>query len=165
MDEEASMTERKLRAAFGDDILAVSHFRDELTVTVSADRIVDVCTLLRDDEELAYDLLSDLCATDCPEREKRFDINYHVHSLAKGDSARIKIQVAEGEPVPTVTGVWPGANWYEREAYDMFGVEFEGHPDLRRILMWDGFEGHPLRKDFPLTTEPIPFRYGKPMEK
>jgi NADH-quinone oxidoreductase subunit C len=72
--------------------------------------------------------------------------------------------VADGEPVLTVTGVWPGANWHEREVYDMFGVQFEGHPDLRRILMWDGYEGHPLRKDFPLTTEPIPFRYGGPME-
>ncbi|MGD8239526.1 MAG: NADH-quinone oxidoreductase subunit C [Armatimonadota bacterium] len=164
MSEGANITETKLRAALGDDIVAVSHSRGELTVTVPAARIVDVCTRLRDDEDLAYDLLSDLCAADYPEREKRFDINYHAYSLSKGHSVRIKIRVGEGEPVPTVTGVWPGANWYEREAYDMLGVEFEGHPDLRRILMWDEFEGHPLRKDFPLTTEPIPFRHGRPME-
>ena len=164
MNDEASITEKKLRDAFGSDVLAVSHFRDELTIRITAARVVDVCTLLRDDEDLAYDLLSDLSAADYPEREKRFDINYHLYSLSKGHSVRIKIQVAEGESAPTVTGVWPGANWHEREVYDMFGVEFAGHPDLRRILMWDEFEGHPLRKDFPLTTEPVPFRYGRPME-
>jgi NADH-quinone oxidoreductase subunit C len=164
MNEEISITEKKLRDAFGEALVDVSQFRDELTVTVPAERIVEVCTLLHDGEGLAYNMLSDLSAADYPEREKRFDINYHLYSLSEGHSVRIKIRVAEGESVSTVTGVWAGANWHEREVYDMFGVDFEGHPDLRRILMWDGFEGHPLRKDFPLTTEPIPFRYGKPME-
>jgi NADH-quinone oxidoreductase subunit C len=123
-----------------------------------------VCRLLRDDPALSYDLLADLSATDWPDREKRFEINYHLLSLHTRTRARLKVCVAEGEAVPTVVGVWSTANWQEREIFDMFGVPFDGHPDLRRILMPDDWEGHPLRRDYPLGREDVEFtdwRLGK----
>ena len=108
-------------------------------------------TFLRDDPRMKFVFFSDVTAVDWPQREKRFDVVYHLLSPTKNVRIRIKAAIAENEPIPSVVGVYPGANWFEREAYDLYGVVFSGHPDLRRILTDYGFEGHPLRKDFPLT--------------
>jgi NADH-quinone oxidoreductase subunit C len=123
----------------------------ELTFTTTADRIVQALTHLRDAEALKFSILIDACGADYPEREKRFDVVYHLLSMTKNLRCRVKLQTDEDSAVPSVTSVFPSADWYERETFDMYGVFFEGHPDLRRILTDYGFHGHPLRKDFPMT--------------
>jgi NADH-quinone oxidoreductase subunit C len=122
---------------------------DELCLTAPATRIVEALTYLRDIQ--GFHQLIDLCGVDYPERERRFDVVYHLLSMTRNLRIRIKVETDEDTAVPTVTGVYPNADWYEREAFDMYGVFFEGHPDLRRILTDYGFHGHPLRKDFPMT--------------
>jgi NADH-quinone oxidoreductase subunit C len=121
----------------------------DLTVHAQMPRIVEALTYLRDTQ--GFHQLIDLCGVDFPERERRFEVVYHLLSMTKNRRIRIKIETDEDTPVPSVTGVYPSADWYEREAFDMYGVFFEGHPDLRRILTDYGFHGHPLRKDFPMT--------------
>ena len=121
----------------------------ELTVTAAAADIVRVLTELRDG--FAFRTLIDICGSDWPARERRFDVVYHLLSLTKNTRVRVKVQTDETTPVPSVIGVFAGAGWFEREAWDMYGITFEGHPDLRRLLTDYGFEGHPLRKDFPVT--------------
>ena len=123
----------------------------ETTLTVSAENIVEVLTYLRDDEGCQFEVLIDLCGVDYPQREKRFDVVYHLLSLRRNRRVRVKVATDDATPVPSVIPVYPAANWYEREAYDMYGILFSGHPDLRRILTDYGFKGFPLRKDFPLT--------------
>jgi NADH-quinone oxidoreductase subunit C len=121
----------------------------ELTLSTPLPRIVEALTLLRDRYE--FQQLIDLAGADYPERERRFDVVYHLLSLTRNRRIRVKLQTDEESPVPSAVGVFPCANWFEREAFDMYGVFFEGHPDLRRILTDYGFHGHPLRKDFPMT--------------
>jgi NADH-quinone oxidoreductase subunit C len=123
----------------------------ELTVTVVRDEIVSVLTTLRDDPELRFEVPVDICGVDYPQRAERFDVVYHLLSPRKNQRIRVKVSTDEATPVPSVIGVFPFANWHEREAYDMYGILFSGHPDLRRILTDYGFQGFPLRKDFPLT--------------
>ncbi len=123
----------------------------ELTITVAADAIVEILHALRDDERCQFEILIDLAGVDYPARTKRFDVVYHLLSARLNHRLRLKLQADDITPVPSVIGVYPNANWYEREAYDMFGILFSGHPDLRRLLTDYGFSGHPLRKDFPLT--------------
>lgn len=123
----------------------------ELTLTVSGDRIVDVLTFLRDDAGCRFEVLIDICGVDWPARAQRFDVVYHLLSPRLNQRVRVKVLTDEETPVPSVIGVYPAANWYEREAYDMYGILFTGHPDLRRLLTDYGFQGYPLRKDFPLT--------------
>jgi NADH-quinone oxidoreductase subunit C len=123
----------------------------ELTVTVVADQIVPFVTYLRDDPRLGFINFTDACGVDYPVREKRFDVVYHLLSPRQNVRIRVKVMTDENAPVPSITSVFPGADWFEREAYDLYGIAFTGHPDLRRILTDYGFEGHPLRKDFPLT--------------
>ncbi len=123
--------------------------RGELTLEVAAADIVRVLTELRD--AYAFRSLVDICGVDWPERAKRFDVVYHLLSLTRNQRVRVKIQVGEDESVASSVGIYPAANWFERETFDMYGVSFDGHPDLRRILTDYGFSGHPLRKDFPLT--------------
>ncbi|MDC7786484.1 NADH-quinone oxidoreductase subunit C [Rhodoplanes sp. TEM] len=123
----------------------------ELTVTAKASEIVAVTTRLRDDPEFAFVGFVDVTAVDWPQRAKRFDVVYHLLSPTRNWRVRIKTETDETTPVPSIISVFPGADWFEREAFDLYGVVFEGHPDLRRILTDYGFEGHPLRKDFPLT--------------
>jgi NADH-quinone oxidoreductase subunit C len=123
----------------------------ELTISANAADIVKVVTFLRDDPRCQFFAFVDLTAVDWPAREKRFDVVYHLLSPTLNHRIRIKTQTDEATTVPSITDVFPGANWFEREAYDLYGVVFTGHPDLRRILTDYGFEGHPLRKDFPLT--------------
>jgi len=123
----------------------------ELNLTGPANRIVELLTLLRDSPAFRFQQLIDLTAVDYPDRDQRFDVVYHLLSLTKNVRVRVKVETNEQSPVPTVTGVYPNADWYEREAFDMYGVLFSGHPDLRRILTDYGFEGFPLRKDFPVS--------------
>jgi NADH-quinone oxidoreductase subunit C len=123
----------------------------ELNVTTTVQDIVKVMTFLRDDERCQFWAFVDVTAIDWPGRERRFDVVYHLLSPKQNARIRVKIEVAEGETVPSIIDVFPGANWFEREAYDLYGVPFTGHPDMRRLLTDYGFEGHPLRKDFPLT--------------
>jgi NADH-quinone oxidoreductase subunit C len=124
---------------------------EELTVTVAAAAIVDVVTLLRDDPELRFISFVDICGVDYPEREKRFDVVYHLLSPFTNHRIRIKLMTDAATPVPSLSDVFPAATWFEREAYDFYGILFSGNPDFRRILTDYGFRGHPLRKDFPLT--------------
>jgi NADH-quinone oxidoreductase subunit C len=123
----------------------------ELTLHTTRGQIVELLTLLRDDSKLQFICFIDLAGADYPEREQRFEVIYHLLSPVKNLRVRIKLTTDEDTPVPSVTGVYPGANWYEREAFDMYGIFFTRHPDLRRLLTDYGFEGYPLRKDFPLT--------------
>jgi NADH-quinone oxidoreductase subunit C len=124
---------------------------NQLTVAVEADKIVDVVRFLRDDPGCRFVSLIDVTAVDYPKREKRFDVVYHFLSPTKNARIRVKIETDEATPVTSLIDVFAGANWFEREAYDLYGVLFSGHPDMRRILTDYGFQGHPLRKDFPLT--------------
>ncbi len=123
----------------------------ELSVTVSRPSIVKVLTFLRDDTECRFAVLNDICGVDWPEREQRFDVVYHLLSLTQNRRIRVKLATDEDTPVPSAIGVFSAAGWYERETWDLYGVVFSDHPDLRRLLTDYGFEGHPLRKDFPLT--------------
>jgi NADH-quinone oxidoreductase subunit C len=123
----------------------------ELTLTVNAADLVKVATFLRDDPACAFSCFIDVTAVDWPQRDRRFDIVYHLLSPTKNHRVRIKVEVDEATPLASLTEVFPGANWFEREVYDLYGVVFTGHPDMRRLLTDYGFEGHPLRKDFPLT--------------
>jgi len=123
----------------------------EVNLTGPANRIVEALTNLRDHPDFRFSVLIDVCGADYPEREQRFDVVYHLLSMTKNLRVRMKVQTDEDTAVPSVTSVYPCADWYERETFDMYGVFFEGHPDLRRILTDYGFHGHPLRKDFPMT--------------
>ena len=128
---------------------AVAH--GELTVTANAADIVKVVTFLRDDERCRFVAIIDVTAVDWPSRDKRFDVVYHFLSPTRNTRVRVKIETDEATPVASLIDVFPGANWFERETYDLYGVLFSGHPDMRRLLTDYGFQGHPLRKDFPLT--------------
>ena len=122
----------------------------DATASVAPEQIVDVLRLLRDAPELAFEMLTDLTCVDYHGEEPRFEVVYHLYSVAKNHRVRIKARVAEAAPeLPSAVPLYPSANWMEREVYDLYGVRFRGHPDLRRILLYDGFEGHPLRKDYP----------------
>ena len=123
----------------------------ELTVTGPAGRVVDALTFLRDHPDCRFHQLVDLCGVDYPERPLRFDVVYHLLSLVKNHRIRLKVQTDEDTAVASVADLFPAANWFEREAFDMYGIFFSGHPDLRRLLTDYGFHGHPLRKDFPMT--------------
>jgi NADH-quinone oxidoreductase subunit C len=123
----------------------------ELTIAANAADIVRVVTFLRDDPACAFFSFIDATAVDWPQRERRFDVVYHLLSPTKNHRVRVKIEVDEATPVASLIDVFPGVNWFEREVYDLYGVVFTGHPDMRRLLTDYGFEGHPLRKDFPLT--------------
>jgi len=124
---------------------------DELTLNAHAEQIVKILTFLRDDSQCRFETLIDICGVDYPGRARRFDVVYHLLSMRENRRLRIKVKVEEGGTVPSVVDVYPAANWNEREVFDMYGILFSGHPDLRRILTDYGFEGHPLRKDFPLS--------------
>jgi NADH-quinone oxidoreductase subunit C len=123
----------------------------ELTLTVERSAIVSVVSFLKDDPRCRFINLIDVCGVDYPEREERFDVVYHFLSPHLNQRIRVKLSADDVTPVPSITGVFAGADWFEREAYDLYGVLFSGHPDLRRILTDYGFDGHPLRKDFPIT--------------
>jgi NADH-quinone oxidoreductase subunit C len=139
----------KLKARFGDAILSAQSERDEETVTVARGTALDFFRALRDEADFQFNFLTDVTAVDWPERQPRFEVVYQLNSLPRGHRLRVKIGVDGADPwVHSVAGQWRSADWLERECFDMFGIEFKGHPDLRRILMYDSFVGHPLRKDY-----------------
>ena len=138
-------------ASLGDSVLGFEVAFGDLTVTVARDSIVNVATFLRDDPKCRFISFVDVCGADYPAREFRFDVVYHFLSPHLNHRIRVKLEADDATPVPSICDVFAGANWFEREVYDLYGVLFSGHPDLRRILTDYGFDGHPLRKDFPLT--------------
>ncbi len=170
--------EEKLRAAFGESIISVSEFKGQLSVEVKPEAIADVCRLLKEDPELQFNFLSDICGADMLNYEnassrkaylaveqeyrpgqvpsgERFRVIYQLTSLRNKARVRLKVKVDGENPVcPSVTAVYPAANWYERETFDMFGITFKGHPDMRRMYMPEEYEYFPLRKDFPLMGVP-----------
>lgn len=162
-DPLAAASVALLRARFANDVLDVSEYRGDTTVLVRPESIEQVCLALRDAPELRYSFLSDITAVDWLEREPRYDVVYHMHSLETRARLTLKVQVGGEETpdpdVPTVTSVWPAANFFEREVYDLFGIRFTGHPNLTRILMPSDWVGHPLRKDYPLTGISLPEPY------
>jgi NADH-quinone oxidoreductase subunit C len=136
----------------------------ELTITANASEIIKVLTFLRDDPKCRFSQLIDLCGADYPERAARFDVVYHLLSPHLNQRIRVKVATDENTPVPTATGTYSAAGWFEREAWDMYGIMFDGHPDLRRILTDYGFQGFPLRKDFPLTGY-VEVRYSEEQKR
>lgn len=155
MDDEKIEALRDLgdyiAARFPDDVVSRELKVGELCVVVATSAIVKVCRFVRDDPNCLFKMCVDICGVDHPDREPRFEVVYNLLSLKHNMRLRLKVLTDEDTPAPSVTGVWPTANWFEREVWDMFGVFFTDHPDLRRILTDYGFEGHPFRKDFPLT--------------
>lgn len=151
---DGSRTVQRLRERFPDAVREVTLFRDEVTVVVAREALLDACRFLRDDPEEGYAFLVDICGVDRLGRRPRFDVVYHLLSIPHARRLRLKVQVDEGEPVDSVTPIWTGANWFEREAYDLVGIPFRGHPDLQRILMPEDWEGHPLRRDYPMESVP-----------
>jgi NADH-quinone oxidoreductase subunit C len=152
----------RLREALPNAITATSEFRGMLSIYVPRESIVDVAGFLRDDPELNYNFLANLCGVDYLGRDPRFEIVYHLLSHANHHRICLKVGVPELEPtVPSLTGLWATANWQERETYDMFGIIFTGHPGLYRILMPDDWEGYPQRKDVPLGYEEIAFTFNQ----
>jgi len=137
--------------ALGGKVLASSVVKGELALVVEREAIVDVMRFLRDDTKTQFASFIDACGVDFPERDQRFEVVYHLLSPRQNTRIRVKVNTDEVTPVPSITGIYPGANWFERECWDMYGILFTGHPDLRRILTDYGFEGHPQRRDFPLT--------------
>lgn len=154
LEELASVIKEALGASINGTVIAYG----ELTVTAESGSIIELLTFLRDNARCKFVNFIDICGVDWPEREKRFDVVYHLMSPQQNTRVRIKVAVGDGETLASATSVYPGADWFEREAYDMFGILFTGHPDLRRILTDYGFEGYPLRKDFP-TTGYVEVRY------
>jgi NADH-quinone oxidoreductase subunit C len=141
---------RALESSAPGAVQQLSYWVGDWTLMVPADRLVEVATLLRDSPEGLFDYCSDVTASDWPSRPQRFDIIYCLYSTKRRQRVRLKVRAGEQDGVPSATGIWPAANWLEREVYDMFGVRFTGHPDLRRMLMPEDWQGHPLRKDYPL---------------
>ncbi|TLN22208.1 NADH-quinone oxidoreductase subunit C [bacterium] len=143
-----------LDSALSGAVLGTDSFRGMDALRVDASAIVKICSFLRDNPEFSFEMLTDLTAVDYLGREKRFEVVYHLYSFKYNTRLRLRADLGEGEPIQTVEGVWKAANWLEREVFDLMGITFAGHSDLRRIMMWEGYEGHPLRKDFPLLGIP-----------
>ena len=160
LDTLAKHLKAKLDGKIRDAVMAYG----ELTLSVEAADIVGVLTFLRDDKQCQFVSFIDISGADYPSRPNRFDVVYHLLSPKQNLRIRVKVATDEVTMVPSVTGVYPGADWFEREAYDLYGILFSGHPDLRRLLTDYGFEGHPLRKDFPLTGF-VEVRYDDEMKR
>jgi NADH-quinone oxidoreductase subunit C len=141
----------RVQAKFGTALTEAIEDRKQAILTVESGRLAEISQYLRDEEK--FDLLSDLTAVDWPKREKRFDVVLNLYSFAKNERLRVKAHAGDGEQVPSVSGVWPTANWLEREAYDMFGIVFAGHPNLTRILLPDEWQGYPLRKNYDIIEQ------------
>jgi len=142
---------KRYRARFGEALREAWTDRKQAILVVSLDHLLEAAQFTRDDEQ--FDLLTDLTAVDWPKREKRFDLVLNLYSFPKQERLRIKAQVGEGEPAPSVTGIWPTSDWLEREVYDMFGIVFSGHPNLKRLLLPEEWEGFPLRKDYDILQQ------------
>ncbi len=142
----------KIKGEFPDQVIEVVEFSDQVSVIVKKDRIFNICRYLHDDADLSFDHLKDLCGVDyLNKKEVRFEVVYNLYSIRHHHMIRLRAEVPEDDPtIQSVTPIWAGANWHERECFDMFGVTFKGHPDMRRILLPEDWEGNPLRKDYPL---------------
>ena len=159
---DLAQTGENIKAALGGAVTGVTVARGELTLDVNAADILKVMAHLHTDVD--FKILVDLCGNDWPQRARRFDIVYHLLSLTRNERIRVKAQVGEGESISSIIGVYPAAGWFEREAFDMYGVPFTDHPDMRRILTDYGFSGYPLRKDFPLTGY-VELRYDEELKR
>ena len=164
MDETLDTLGKTISGALASSVTDHSVAHHELTVTAKAADIVAVMRFLRDDPRCLFWSIIDVTAVDFPGRERRFDVVYHLLSPKHNVRVRVKIETDEATPVPSIIEVFPGADWFERETYDLYGVVFVGHPDMRRLLTDYGFEGHPLRKDFPLTGF-IELRYDDELKR
>ena len=151
MSEKLEQLQTHCKSALADAIRASRITHGELTLNVARDKIIEVLTFLHDDAGCRFQVLIDVCGVDWPSRENRFDVVYHLLSPRLNQRIRVKLETDEATPVASAVEIFSAANWFEREAYDMYGILFSGHPDLRRILTDYGFQGYPLRKDFPLT--------------
>ncbi len=148
---DTGVTLKKLTKRFPDSIVETHSHRGDDTALVKKEDLLEICTFLRDDEELLYNFMMDLTAVDYLGEEPRFEVVYHLYSLKFNKRVRIKARVSESDcNIDSIVAIWPSANWFEREAFDMYGINFKGHPELRRILLYEEFQGHPLRKDYPL---------------
>ncbi len=155
---EDDITVRKLRAAFPEAVLAVTDFRGQLAITVAPQQIVEICGFVKTDRDLRFNQLLDVTAVDYLGRVPRFDVVYHLLSHSRKARLRLKAPVSDADPrLPTISGLWQAANFAEREVYDLMGIRFDGHPDLRRILLPEHWEGHPLRHDHPVGGEEVGF--------
>lgn len=153
----------RFKEKFGSAIEEVSYPHDQLAVAVKREQINDVLSFLRDDEEACFDLFMDLTCVDYIGREPRFCVVIHLVSVPKQHRIRLKVRLGEDDPeMPSITTVYPAANWFERECYDLYGIRFQGHPNLTRILLYEGFQGHPLRKDYPLKERQPRIQLRKP---
>ena len=161
---DLSQLAESLKRALGSALTETKLVVGELTVTALPARILDVLRHLRDDPDCEFKILVDICGNDWPMREKRFDVVYHLLSLTRNMRIRIKAMLGEGEAIPSCVPLYPAAGWFEREAFDMYGIAFEGNPDLRRLLTDYGFSGYPLRKDFPLTGY-VELRYDEELKR
>lgn len=147
-----SITLKKLKERFPNSVIETHSFRGDDTAVVKRVDILEICHFLKDDPDLSYNFLMDLTAVDyLGKKEMRFEVVYHFYSLKKKHRVRIKVPLSESDPtIDSLTPLWAVANWFERECWDLYGIRFNGHPDLRRILLYEEFEGHPLRKDYPI---------------
>ncbi len=151
---EESVTIRRLHERFGDRVEDVPLPLDMDTVMVGREDIVDVCRFLKNEDDLDFDLMRDLTCVDYIHEKPRFEVVYHLYSIYHGHEVRLKVRLEEKDAaIDTVTSVWVGADWYEREVFDFYGIKFNEHPDLRRILLYPEFVGYPLRKDYPIDKE------------
>ena len=155
---------KQIAAALPGAVRSQAVVRGELTLDIEPGEIARVLKFLRDDPNCQFKMLIDICGVDWPQREKRFDVVYHLLSLSKNHRIRVKLETDENTPVATVVPLFPAANWFEREAFDMYGITFADHPDLRRLLTDYGFSGFPLRKDFPLTGH-VELRYDDDLKR
>jgi NADH-quinone oxidoreductase subunit C len=149
MEDHGSAALRRLVEAMPDAVVSTHAQLGDVTAVVREFYLVEAMRFLRDDTATKFEMLSDVCAVDYLPRVPRFEVVYHLYSVAKNHRLRVKALVEENASVPSVTALWESANWMEREVWDLYGIRFDGHPDLRRILLYDEFEGHPLRKDYP----------------
>jgi len=148
----------RLKEKFPASIIDVKRFRGEVTVLVFKKDLYPICQFLFSDPDLQFQFLTDLCGIDFHPETPRFEVVYLLYSMKNNLRLRLKARVADGESIPSVESIWKAANWLEREVYDLFGVPFANHPDLRRILLWDGYDGYPMRKDYPVEGPD----FGKP---
>lgn len=148
--EKEDILIKKIQDTFRDSIIETTVFKGEVTHLVEKKALTSICGFLKSDLDLKMNFCADVVGVDYHPKQPRFEVVYHLYSVSKKFRIRIKVRVAEGETVPSVTHIWKGADWPEREAYDMFGIVFDGHPELKRIYMAEDWEGHPLRKDYPL---------------
>ncbi|AFN73402.1 NADH dehydrogenase subunit C [Melioribacter roseus P3M-2] len=152
--DQKNITE-KIKAKFEESVFEITEFRGDVSITVDPNKIVEIAGFLKNDEDLQFVMCKDVTAIDWATRKNRFTVVYHVYSFKNNFNLRIKANISEEPPaIDSVTPVWRSANWYERETYDMYGINFRNHPDLRRMYMPEGFEYHPLRKEFPVLGIP-----------